>query len=207
MSPKLNEEQLKQIIVEVGEMSRRQETELDREQIQEILRELNLPPELLDEAIIQLRRRQALAHQRRRDRFVLGGIAIALVVAISTTVWFIQRNHSAIANIQVQRDRITLTEDDGGGLNRFARQNNPELFYRVTLEDAPVGEKLNLVCHWIDPNGQTVKQNRYQTQTITTPVWNTHCRYNLGTGAKTGTWQVQMFLGDRLLGEEKFTVE
>lgn len=49
MKNTLTREELNQIIREVQSLELRQESEFDREQIQEILRELNLPPELLDE--------------------------------------------------------------------------------------------------------------------------------------------------------------
>ncbi len=60
MKNTLTQEELNQIIREVQSLELRQESEFDREQIQEILRELNLPPELLDQALIGLHNRQRL---------------------------------------------------------------------------------------------------------------------------------------------------
>ena len=56
MNQPLNQEQLNQIIAEVQTLQLRQESELNQQQIKEILQDLNLPPELLDEALIQIRR-------------------------------------------------------------------------------------------------------------------------------------------------------
>jgi hypothetical protein len=59
MDQKLSQKQLEQIVAGVQQLSLRQEAELDRDQVREILRELNLPPELLEEAMVQLSRREA----------------------------------------------------------------------------------------------------------------------------------------------------
>jgi hypothetical protein len=207
MDQKLTEVQLQQIIAEVGEISRRQEAEFDREQVQEILRELSLPPELLDEAMIQLSRRQVLAAQKKRNLLVGSIVAGVLVLAIALTAYFTQQQNTVISNVGVQLDRITLKADDDAPVNSISRQNNPQVFYRVTLRDAPVGKQLNLSCNWINPSGEIVKQNQYETQVIKTEIWNTHCRYNIGANAKTGNWKVQMFLGDRLLSDQVFEVQ
>ncbi|MFM5942141.1 MAG: DUF3859 domain-containing protein, partial [Dolichospermum sp.] len=66
MNQPLNQEQLNQIIAEVQGLQLRQEAELNQQQVKEILQDLNLPPELLDEALIQVRRKQALQVQERR---------------------------------------------------------------------------------------------------------------------------------------------
>ncbi|MBD2776944.1 DUF3859 domain-containing protein [Iningainema tapete] len=207
MVQRLNQEQLGQIVAEVERLQQRQEAELDLEQVKQILQELNLSPELLDEALIQLHRRQVLEVQQRRNRKIALGAIAALVVATAGTVFFIQQHNSTIGRVFAIQDRITLSQDDGGNLNSVDRQSNPEIFYRVTLKDAPVGKKLDLSCNWLAPNGQIVKQNRYQTNEINTSVWNTHCRNTIGSGAPTGNWQVRMFNGDRQLSDAEFQVK
>ncbi|HTL89349.1 MAG TPA: DUF3859 domain-containing protein, partial [Leptolyngbya sp.] len=76
-----------------------------------------------------------------------------------------------------------------------------------TLQQTPVGEKLSLRCHWTDPSGAIVHQNRYQTQTMTTSVWDTHCRLPLGSQATPGTWKVEMRLEDRTIAQTEFQVQ
>ncbi|MGL5060035.1 MAG: DUF3859 domain-containing protein, partial [Microcoleus sp.] len=169
--------------------------------------ELNLPPELLDEALIQLQRRKALARQQKRNRLIAGGLAAAAAGSIALAGFYIYQNERAIDRVSVQQNRITLVQDNGDNLTVFSRQNNPEIFYRATLKDAPIGKKLSLSCDWIDPNGQTVKQNRYQTREIDKSIWNTQCSYQLGTAAATGNWQVKMFLNDRAIGSANFQVK
>lgn len=207
MTQPLTQEQLAQIIVEVEQLQQRREAELDPEQVKQILQELNLAPELLDEALIQVHRKQALFVQQRRNRRIAFGVVAALVVAIAGTMFFLQQHNSAIADVQAQQDRITLVKDDSGDLKIISRQTSPEVFYRVTLKDAPLNKKLDLSCDWIDPNNQIVKQNRYQTREINTSVWNTYCSYPLGSTAATGNWKVQMFLEGRQLSDAEFEVK
>ena len=207
MENRLTQTQLTQIVAEVERLSNLRQSELDSEEVKEILQELRLPPELLNEALIQLQRREALAQQQRRNRWIAGGLAAAAAGAIALTGFYIQQNRQAIDRVSIQQNRITSVQDDGGNLTVISRQNNPEIFYRTTLKDAPIGKKLSLSCDWIDPSGQVVKQNRYQTREIDKPIWNTHCRYQIGTAAATGKWQVKMFLENRALGSASFEVK
>ena len=143
--------------------------------------------------------------ENRRNRWIAGGLAAAAAIAI--TGFYIQQNRQAIDRVSIQQNRITSVQDDGGNLTVISRQNNPEIFYRTTLKDAPIGKKLSLSCDWIDPSGQVVKQNRYQTREIDKPIWNTQCRYQIGTAAATGNWQVKMFVESRVIGSTSFEVK
>jgi hypothetical protein len=82
-----------------------------------------------------------------------------------------------------------------------------EVFYRVTLRDAPLGEKLNLTCDWIDPAGKIFHQSRWETRDTNKAVWDTHCRCQIGAAAPKGKWKVEMKLGDRVLSTQEFNVE
>ena len=207
MNERLTPEQLNKVIAEAQRLQQDREKELDPEQVQQILEELNLPPELLDEAITQVHRRQALEAERKRNKLIFGGIAAAMVVIIGSGIFFFKQKDATFANISAQQDRITKAQDDGGNLKVIERQSNAEVFYRVTLKDAPIGQKLNLACDWVNPSGQVVKENRYQTKDITTSVWNTHCKYIIDSGATPGNWKVQMSLDKRLLSDENFEVK
>jgi len=207
MENRLTQTQLTQIVAEVERLSNLRQSELDSEEVKNILQELSLPPELLNEALIQLQRREALAQQQRRNRWIAAGLAAAAAGAIALTGFYIQQNRQAIDRVSIQQNRITSVQDDGGNLTVISRKNNPEIFYRTTLKDAPIGQKLSLSCDWIDPSGQVVKQNRYQTREIDKPIWNTHCRYQIGTAAATGNWQVKMFLENRAIGSASFEVK
>ncbi|WP_233787405.1 DUF3859 domain-containing protein [Dulcicalothrix desertica] len=198
MNQRLTQEQLDRIIVELGRLKERQEQELEPEQVKQILDELNLPPELLGEAMTQVARSQALETEKRRNKLIFGSVAAALVLIIGSGIFISQQRSSSLARVAVQSEKITNTQNSG---------SNAEFFYRVTLKEAPVGQKLNLSCNWINPSGQTVKQNSYETKSITTSVWDTHCKYTLNSGAAVGKWKVQMLLDGRVLGEETFEVK
>lgn len=207
MTERLTPEQLNKVIVQAQRLQQDREKQLDPEQVQQILEELNLPPELLDEAITQVHRRQALEAERKRNKLIFGGIAAAMAVIIGSGIFFLKQKDATFANISAQQDRITKAQDDGGNLKVIERQSNAEVFYRVTLKDAPIGQRLNLACDWVNPSGQVVKENRYQTKDITTSVWDTHCKYIIDSGATPGNWKVQMSLDKRLLSDENFEVK
>jgi len=207
MDQRLNQAQLEQIVAEVQQLAQRHEAELDTEQVKEILRELNLPPEFLEDAMVQLRRREALAVEQRRKRWLIGGSVGAIAFLLLAFTLFTQNQQQTLARVIAQNNRITLAQDDGGNLTKISRQADNQIFYRVTLKNAPVGQKLALSCNWVDPSGQIVHQNRYQTQEITTPIWNTSCRHNISSASPSGTWKVQAFLGERLLSDATFNVQ
>jgi hypothetical protein len=206
MNQRLTQEQLNQIIAEVQGLQLRQEAELDQQQVKEILQDLNLPPELLDEALIQVRRKQALEVQQRRNKLITFGVVAAVIIGIGSTVFFNQQQGSLLANVSAQQDKITL-ESNNENLKNISRQTNSELFYRVTLKNAPIGKKLSLSCNWIDPTGQIVKQNNYQTREVKTSIWDTFCRYSINATAPVGNWKVEMFLEGRKISEEPFVVQ
>ncbi|AFY94061.1 hypothetical protein [Chamaesiphon minutus] len=204
MERRLTAQQLEQIVGEVGRLADRQQAELDRSEVQKILQELNLPPELLDEAMVQVQRKEALARQQQRNRGIAIASIAALVAIVIGTGMFFQTRSSSLAKITATQDRITLVQDNGENLQAVDR--GAAIAYRVTLNDAPVGETLNLTCNWLDPTGKVVHTNRYDTKNITTPVWNTQCRYQLPANAATGAWIVQMKVGDRIIEQSPFDV-
>ena len=206
MENRLTPQQLTKLVGEVERLSQRQQDELDRGQVQDILRELNLSPDLLDEAMIQLQRKEALVVQQRRQRWVMGGAIACVVVAIAGVAVFMQQQQQALARVSVQNNCVAVAEKTCTGSKPIVRQDNADVFYNVTLKDAPVGKKLALTCDWINPGGQVAKQNRYETRPIDTPVWQTHCKYPLGAAAP-GTWQVRMRLHDRQLSAASFEVQ
>jgi hypothetical protein len=204
MEQRLTTQQLEQIVGEVGRLAHRQQAELDRTQVQEILQELNLPPELLDEAMIQVQRKEALAKELKRNKGIaIVGITAVAIIFVGTSLFF-QNQTDKISKITASQDRVTLIQD---GNNSTPIKQGSELSYQVTLKDAPINEKLNLTCNWLNPQGQITHTNRYDTKNITTAIWNTQCRYQIPTSAATGAWKVQILVGDRLLKQAPFEVK
>jgi hypothetical protein len=89
MERRLTTEQLELIVGEVGRLADRQQAELDRSEVQKILQELNLPPELLDEAMVQVQRKEALARQQQRNRRIAIASIAALVIIVAGTGLFL----------------------------------------------------------------------------------------------------------------------
>jgi hypothetical protein len=207
MTDRLTESQLSQVIAEVQRLSDKRQEELDAGQMQQILTELSLPPELLDEAVIQVRRRKALENQQRRNRLIMGGVGAIAIFIMGGAVVLQQQWQQKLDRITAQQSRITLPRDDGNDRQSVNRQGAAELYYRVVLKDVPMGEKLSLSCDWVNPSNQTVKQNRYETQPITSAEWQTVCRYQINSNSPTGTWKVKMSLGDRTLSDRSFEVK
>ena len=209
MDNRLTEAQLKQLVAEVERLSQRRDAEYNPEQVKEILQELNLPTDLLEDAMVQLRRREALEAEKRRNRWIMGGVVVALIGAIAATAVFMQnqsRVENAIANISASGSRITLAQADTN-LTVIERQSNPRVYYRVTLQNAPIREKLSLACNWIDPSGNIAHQSRYQTRQIDKSVWPTFCYHQMNQASPTGIWKVQMSSANRTLSTSSFEVK
>ena len=207
MTTRLTSEQLGQLVAEVERLSQRREAELDRQQVEEILQDLKLPTDLLDDALMQLQRREVLATRQRRNRWIWGGAIAVFLGAIAPISFSTIQQKNTLNRVQVYGDRLTLSTDKTVEIREIDKRDSPQLFYQVTLHNAPVGKKLALSCNWIDSRGNIAHQNRWKTRQIDRQVWNTHCQYQVHPGIIMGNWNVQMFLGNRLLDDETFTVK
>ena len=207
MKTQLSEKQWNDVVAEVTRLAQDREDELTRREITtEVLKELNLPTDLTEEALQQVQYREALAKQRRQRIWacVVSGILAALLV-ISLVTWRSTHNAS-LQKIQVQSAQVTC-EIDNGGNNQTITRDGKDVFYRVTLSDVPLGENLPMSCNWIDPTGKIFSQNRWETRSTNKEIWATHCRCQLGSATPTGNWKVEMKIGDRIVSAGDFKVE
>jgi hypothetical protein len=132
--------------------------------------------------------------------FLWAGVVLVICLAAGTyAVYRLAQKPPDTTAVTASSGRLTLQDDDGGNLTVVDLRQKPELWYRVTLEDAPVGSKLALSCDWIDPNGNVAHHNHYQTREIDRTVWPTHARYQLTPNSPTGTWTVKLSLDGRVL--------
>jgi len=207
MREPLQSEQLAERVAAVEQFARSRRIALERDRVREILWELSLPVACLDEVMEQLHHRRKRAIQRRQRWVLAIAAAIALAGAIATTTRLYQNQRPNLDKISASQSRLTLAQDKGEHRTTFERQTSPEIYYRVTLQPAPLGKKLSLGCDWRNPHGQVVHQNRYQTRRINKEVWNTRCRHQFGPASVPGTWTVQMFLGNRSLSNTAFSVQ
>jgi hypothetical protein len=222
MSNQLTESQVARVVAEVSRQAQLREVDeherLDRNQVVQILEELQLPVELLDPAMRELERREAeateqaryekaLAASRQRRFWIIGSSIAALLVFILLVGVYFVRQRRIMADISaVEPGRITRAVDDGGSMGTVTRDGS-ELYYRVTLERVPTARNLSLQCNWIDPGGHVVKQNSWETRATDKTVWPTSCRYTLGAAAPQGTWRVEMLLGGRVVSRTEFRVQ
>lgn len=140
------------------------------------------------------------------------GPAIVLLLLAAAGVGitlFILNNNPPAAGLDVQatEGRLTLAEDDGKSLAVVDRQLSPEIWYRVTLADAPVGETLSLTCEWVSPTGSVVHRNKYPTKPIDRANWPTHARCRFNPDSPVGSWTVRLKLRDRVLHTTAFEVQ
>lgn len=210
METRLTETELGRVVEELSRLAQQREDEqrrvLDREQVVQVLKELDLPVELLDQAMEQLQRREALAQQRRRKKWLLAA-AFAVLLAVIITIFIMVSHRSAVfAQIFAEPGRITRVTDDGGSLDKVLRSNE-EVVYHVVLRDVPTNENLSLTCKWLDPGGRVFRENHYETRLTDKTVWPTLCRCQLGSAAPPGTWRVEMSLDGRVLSTATFQVE
>ena len=166
-----------------------------------------MPDELLEDAIAQMHRREALEKEQRRNRWIAIASTAVVISAIAIGILFGQNRQQQNAQVASTEDRISLSKKGGDSLSQVNRQINPRVYYQVTLKNAPIGSQLALQCDWTNPNGQIVHQSKYQTRTIDTAVWNTNCFYDLGSAAQPGNWEVRMSLDGRAIGSEPFVVK
>ena len=207
METRLTQTQLAQVVAEIDKLSQQRDLELAPDQVREILRELNLPDELLEDAIAQMHRREALEKEQRRNKWIAIASTAVVISAIAIGIVFGQNQRQKIAGVASTEDRISLSKKGGNSLSQVNRQINPRIYYQVTLKNAPIGSQLALQCDWVNPNGQIVHQNRFKTRTVETAVWNTNCFYDLGSAAQPGNWEVRMSLDGRAIGSESFVVK
>ncbi|NET30322.1 hypothetical protein [Okeania sp. SIO1I7] len=160
--------------------------------------------------MMQLRRQEALAVEQKRNKLITIGVLSGLVVVIAASFLWFQTQKQALNNVYVNSGQSHLTLETNSGrkiLTIVDSQQNPEVFYRVILQDSPAGKKLSLGCNWINSNGEISHQNSYQTKQINKAVWPTYCKYKFHPASPVGNWQVEMYLGDRLLSQTEFTVK
>ena len=135
-------------------------------------------------------------------------ISLAIVVVLAG-FWYWHSSesfHTSQSPLHAGIARLTFAQDDGHSFARVGRRQEPELWYRVTLDDAPLGAPQQLRCEWTDPSGRIVHENRYKTKSIDHLPWETHARLRLRTDAPLGRWHATMYRGAERLHELSFEV-
>lgn len=217
MEQRLTEAQLAQVVAEVTRLSHEREDfkqkTLDRSQVLQVLNELELPPDLLDDALLQLRRKEELERQKQRNKWILvvaiifslGLVSMIALGGLSGFLFYKQQG-AAISAVTSGQGRITLSVDNGEDLSSVNREAG-EVRYHVKLQNAPIGSELDMSCRWYNPSGQLEHENRWRTKTIDKSVWPTECKCKIGPASPAGDWRVEMLLGGKILSSRTFRVE
>lgn len=180
---------------------------LDRDEARAVLSELGLPPEMLEEALAEIARREEVARlKKRRLMLVFGAFATAAVVLVAV-VGYSSAASTKLARITVGDARITTVADTSHVVDKVARGATPDVMLTAQLVNAPQGEEVALSCDWIAPSGKIAHENAWKTKPVDREVWNTHCHYRLPSDAEVGTWKVRMRLAARELVVRPVLVE
>jgi hypothetical protein len=204
---KLTRRDLGEVIAEVDRIAQARADQLTEEEARAILRELDLPGELLEEAVRAVRKRTAEARERRK-RIALGA-AVLLVLAGGLAFVYVHHRHVAAARavVTAQGAHVAAGSSDAAAATAFHRAGNPEIFFAVTLKDAPAGDALPLTCDWVAPDGAIARQNRWETKAIDRALWPTHCKHRIDASSPTGTWTVRMRQDGREIASAQFAVD
>ncbi len=114
--------------------------------------------------------------------------------------------HTSRSALRAGTARLTFAQDDGHSLAKVRRRQEPELWYRVTLDDAPIGAPQRLRCQWTDPSGHIVRENHYETKSIDHLPWETYARLRLRADAPLGQWHATLYRSAEKLYELSFEV-
>jgi hypothetical protein len=182
---------VKEIVAEVQKIERSRNALLTLDETRGVLRELDLPAELLDEALAAIRARNEASHGRRRTIARAAGAAIA-VLAVAAGLFAWRQHESSKFARTVAASAYVGAGPAEAATSTFHRSQQPELVFRVTLKDAPLGEKVPLACDWLGPEGRPLHQSSWRTQPIDRDPWPTHCRMQATPASPTGTWRVRM---------------
>jgi hypothetical protein len=140
-----------------------------------------------------------------------GVVAFVLFVAMlmggGALAWYLlTTGHPDGKAVRAVSGRITWARDDGDDRRTFGASEKPDLWFRVMLENVPLGPPLELECEWIDPDGRIAHRNRYSTKPINHTPWPTHAHFQLSPDSPTGKWHVRLMMDRRELSVCPFEV-
>lgn len=207
---RIDEADLPDVVEEAAQLAAERERGLDRAHVGEVLRDVDLPAELVDEAHDRVLAKRQEARQAKRKKTLLLALGIGAVLAVGAVAVgasTMRREQAVLAEHLVGQSARLSVGPKGADATSFRAADRPDLYFTVTLAGAPVGSSLDVRCEIRDPNDKVVRQISYTTKTITTPVWDTHCHYALPSSAPAGAWSIEMTALGKSLRRERFTIE
>ncbi|MFM2093999.1 MAG: hypothetical protein RIS70_1123 [Planctomycetota bacterium] len=133
-------------------------------------------------------------------------LCLVMIVAGAVMLGFRDREPVDFSGVKATSGRITAAQDDGDDHPRVNRRKPGELWYRVTLDPAPIGNTMPIECEWTGPDQKVTHRNRYQTKRIVQTPWETHARFAMTGATATGRWTVRMTCQGNVLHSKEFEI-
>ncbi len=202
---KIAERDMIRLVEEVSKLDNERKDQLDKAEVARILDSLGLPTELLDDALLRLRKKQNAEQSRK---YVLIGVLGALIIAASA-FFFISTNNGVVQGLYA---KVTATDayfsQNAEGSAQISDVSPGQTVYaQVTLHNVPVNSKLPMHAKWYKPDGSILKENSWVTRETTSSNWNTHAKCVIPSDAPVGKWMVEFSLGGRPVISKIFIVK
>jgi hypothetical protein len=207
---RIDEADLPDVVEEAAHLAAARGKTLDRAHVGEVLKEVDLPADLVDEAhdrVLEKRQNERAAKRKRTLLVVLGVGGLLAIGAVAAGAMTMRSEQAALAQSLVGQSARLSVGAKGADASAFRAADRPDIYFTVTLAGAPTGQSLDVRCDIRDPAGTVARQITYTTKTITTPVWDTHCHYALPSSASPGDWSIEMSALGKSIRRERFTVE
>lgn len=161
----LTDEEFEDVVEEIAKEQAAAGTGVTADQAREALRELDLPPEKLDEAATKVRERHAAlaaekAKKKRTLLVALAVLAVLLMAGLGIGSWM-QAKSAKVAAMTATDPVLTV---EAGNLRLSAK-----------LMSAPHGEGVPMTCAWRSPDGALLHENAWTTKPVSHDAWETHC--------------------------------
>lgn len=205
MEQKLSEKEVVRLVAEVSKMDAERQQMLDKAQVAQILRDLDLSEDMLDEAMIRLEQSRA-EEKRKKSQMQIGMIGVVLAVVSLVTIFGVNMTHNnELAAITASQTRIASQSAPTADVN-VVNAGGGMIEAHVTLQNVPQGQRIPMRAKWIDPTGVVFHENSWQTKPAQGSTWDTHAKCDITGGAAKGNWLVKFFVGDREVASKPFVV-
>lgn len=206
MADKLDEREIVRLVAEVSKLEQEKQQLVTRDQVADILRELNLSDSLLDEAMVRLRKRDAAT--KKGIKMALITLAVAAVIGGGATMMYLGNQNMVKQLAAVSADQVEIKVKSAHASPVTEIQADDENIYvSLILHDVPLNESLPLHATWQRPDGSIYHENNWHTKQTSTRTWDTHAKCEIDKNAPLGTWLVKIFLADRLVATKEFVVK
>lgn len=202
---KIAERDMLRLVEEVSKLDSERQQMLDKSQVAKILDDLNLPSDLLNEALERLEYKKA--RERRQKAFKLNSTVVAIAaVAIGIAYGYINATQvHQYDKISASDARITISADSAEALASV--KPGGTIFVHTVLHNVPVHKQLPLHAKWFTPDGNLFHENDWQTRDTTSSTWDTHAKVVIPDGAPSGKWMVQISVAGREVISKIFNVD